>query len=476
MNKKFVMVIVLLVVVLAAPAGGGYLSRMRLETVIASMNRNNPDLNVTLVKYSQGWLASDVEITVEAAGDFDKAWRQLQKAKGADMPMRLRFRGRLQHGPLPLQGKGIAFRPMLGGMHLRLVEAPGGVDLSRLRYEFIVTLGLTGGGNAQLRVPKVRLDLPGNVVFDWQGGYLRIGFDTALTRIDAKGEIPALSFAAPGKGGFVMKGLRLEGDSSEPIEDLPIGDAEMEIKNIRIDALDPRTGQGKQVAIDDLQIHSKGSFSKGLVDYRGSVSVSSFQAGRFRAGPARMVIRLERLHGESLAKLNRGIREMKRNAGSPQEKGMMMMGLMFGTIGPLLEHGPTLTIEPFSIQTPEGTVTGRLRLGFDTSNKAALGNIFTLKNAVVADMAVDVPQKVLLYLIRLEVTGEMARSGATVDEQEVNRIVQARLRQMLETSRFGQMFQLDNGVYRFRFHLEKGRMTLNGRPYTPRPIIRRRMH
>jgi uncharacterized protein YdgA (DUF945 family) len=472
--KKIIILVVLALLVLAAPGVSGFLAKARLESTLEAMNRNNADLNFSLIRFNQGWLGSDVEITVELAGTTGRAYQAYMRKAGkpGTEPFKLRFRGRMQHGPLPLSGKNMAFRPMLAGMNMRLVEIPGKLDPAKLKYDMQMRMGILGGGSTMISVPSMKVDLAGGAVFDWKGGSIRLDYDTDLTRVKVKSDIPDISLSSS-QGNFSMKGLKLVSETRELVKDLPVGNGYFSIDDILVNVFGPKKGS---VRFSGLKVDSNAKLKGDVVNYKGSIVLKSMRINEFTGGPLTINLVMKNLHAESLAKLRRGMIDMNRNAGSDQEKAMMAMGLMFGTMGPLLEHGPLFEVTGVSLKTKYGTMSGKMLLTFDTSNKAALRNMFTVKDTIILNAEWQIPEALLKELIRMDVRKNLAAAGRTPTDDEINAGLNARLQSMLVNSRFGQMFRLENGVYRMRFSLRKGRMTLNGKPYVPRMPVRRRLH
>lgn len=455
MKKVVTLVIVLVLVLVAAPWGIGRIAEQRVNAGLDKLVEEAPYLTIVERKWTPGWFRSEQEVTFEVFGDLTRAFAEVaaeaekqtapaatdidavasaaapleavaepdatktaqnseapegaaeeapeeapeEEAKPPAEPVRFTVRNEILHGPvlwpasLGLARVNTKF-VLSDDIRKGIVEFFGTDEPFRLSTR----VGFFGGGTtsfaADARTIKVK-DGTGQIAYD--DLEIDVGYSKNLDSIDIDGGWAKVEASSPDGGQFVMRGLRVKGDSRRVRGELYDGDVKFVIDQMTIVDKDK-----VETGIADIHYIVTTSLEGDFMDVgakvgSGKVTSPQLQALQLDLSEVHYDFTVRHLQADALDKM---MVAFKKAYTQPMTDAAAVDTAL---TAPLKEHGlellknnPEFVIERMGIVTPdgEGVIKGVVRLDGVVPEDFAMGALGLL-GKIDADITIELAQKLI---------------------------------------------------------------------------------
>ncbi len=447
----------------AAPAGFGYFADQRMDALLQEMEKSEA-LKFSEVKRQRGWLSSTAEVSVEVSGEVGEAYRKyLEKAEaGGGQPLRLTFLNRIHHGPMPFtaaKGGG----PALAVIDTELIGIQGAGPVEEFPIELVTELPLSGGGVTHIAMPA-HTGVPGegDTQIDWQGLEGDVTFSPDLKNVQTRLDAPRL-VVEDARISVRVTGAQLRSDMHPYGDGLSLGKISLSVAELHF-----RPENGKEVKLDGLSLEAASEeASPQVIDSSFVLRMNGLRAAGMDFGPGAYLLGLRNLDAAALAKLQKTVEELQQKDLPPEQINMMFGATMMGMLPEFLKRGPVLEIKELSLDSEHGKLHGTGTLTVDTGNPAVLSNPLLLKDAVVADAELHIPEAFLVAITAQGLRRELKGLDMDYPDDQVEAMAQVRVQNRMSAPPAAMLFVLEDGTYRFQGSVRQGRITVNGREIDP---------
>ena len=420
MRKITLLFVLALAVVLAIPGAVGQLARAHQESLVAALAASLEGGRLASSEFEAGWFTSRAVHRIEFDGPAYLALERslTGQAQGTQRPA-LIVDSRLAHGPWPGGGGGPAFMTArsaltLAGSDGLTLEIPGQVS-SRI--------GFTGGGQSRFESPGLSQPLRlGDGLFQWDGADVTVRFERDARGLGSTGRIGRLVLTGA-DGELILGEVMLESRSRRSEHGFWTGDSELQVERLEIVAPD-----GSVIAAEALQFTGTIDEADDLVDLRFRL-----QAAAINGGAVTDAALDAEVYGTRLDAVEWGRYLGIRRAGDSGDAVDFVR---------LTRAGPRIGLKQFTLRSPDGDLAAAatLEVPVDSGTRGPL----TALGAAVGEGALTVDAGLLARL---------AQSGEPLHQAAEILLALGYLRE-------------NDGRYAGEFALDRGLLTVNGRPLT----------
>jgi uncharacterized protein YdgA (DUF945 family) len=464
----WIVLAVVLAAALLAPVGFGIVAENRLRAILDELSRSGA-IDYAVVKIDRGWFNSSSVVELELTGDIGRAYREYQiKAKRRQIkPLSITLRNEIHHGPFVFAdaGRGAqAWLPSLATVNTQIIGYGTGVRPEQpVPVNIRTRLRLFGGGVTDISAPAWKgMVEAGRTQLVWKGAHARIRHTRGFGHVYVTASAPYFEGSDPGAR-VVLSGLQFEAHSRKGIEALSLGNFSFKLARLEMDSRADKAA--RRVMLDDLSIDGSSSAAADTINSKVQMQFGLLRVGDLRLGPGKYTMALRNLDAKALAKIDRAMADLKRQQLPVQQRNMMLGATVLSVLPQLLTRGPVLDIPEVRMQTQYGPVSGRGKLTVDTSDKAVLSNPLLLRKALVAEVEIKVPQKLLQAMAVRELKQDLQELQLKYSDEQIAKLARERVKRNLERSVLGKFVVLRDGVYTLSASLSGGQLTINGQPF-----------
>lgn len=391
MKRFFALFVVLGAILLAAPGIIGFQVEPHYQGLMQQFEKSG--VKLVSQAYQRNWFGA------ESRADFQIT---LPAGPEGGEPEQLNFSlvSHIAHGPLTSNG-----------VHLADIQSDIRVDGEALLpadYDGTITtlIGITGNG-------VTRIDLPASdVAASGQRPAMRFGgiqgemrFNAEFTQVEANLTLPTLRLEQAGGQFLDIADVVIDSRSSLDPSGLMLGDGRLSISHIGLQDQQDET----RLEIRQLGINAQSKMSDGAVVASASYQLEQMDVNGTRYGPARLQLGVGNLPSQALLEIQQAVDEINAQQLSEQAKAQALVNVLMGNAPALLKGDPRLTIDDFSIQTPDGLISGNLSLQAVGLEIKEIGNAPALVNKLVADASLQMPQALLELLLSKKLEADLLR-------------------------------------------------------------------
>lgn len=398
MTRKLIagLVVLVLAAVVATPAALGWQTERTYTRIVERVNADNRDIAVRIDEYERGWLTARARYTVRVTGPYREAFREIA---GTDQGLQLDGRDRISHGPWADGGPAIARIDS----EIRMTEALQALGQEAIADAPIVSarsvIDLRGDVHSRFHVPDHRFEAAAG-----EGGsealsaeWREVSGNASLVDGTTRFTLLVRELALQNDGGdrFAVSDVEIGERSRRNGEGLRLDRAHLTIGRVDLRVDDPQRPldfrmQGLELA---SEIDAAG-------DHAGIDSLLGFEralANGIELTDARIETRLEHLRREPLARLQALMSEMRRehDPGEDLEARDVPDAEIRAALAELLRGSPRLQSESLQVDTPDGSISGDLRLAFDGERRFDINAPMTLLGPLSGRLELYVPREVV---------------------------------------------------------------------------------
>ena len=461
--------ILLIALVLIAPFGFSFWAEAKFNRLLQNMN-NSGLMVFTLIKFDRGWFRSTALVEGEMSGEIADAYRGYQKKSTGKTPLdtpKVILRNVINHGPIPFMtfaGGNMDLMPQVAVIDTRLMK---GIEdtaepLITMDYGLRTRFPLAGRISTVMSIPQWSGPLEnGRANLEWKGLNASLRYSEDFGDVDMDVKAPYL-LVDGNDARVLMEGLSIDSKQSKGIEDLPLGTGEISIAKIEFQNAKTHT----DFRMQDTRIDANSTATGDNIDTEMKVNVKQVLAGGDTYGPAVYSLSLRNLDAGAIARINRQVKELQKQRDMPPDQAGMMMGAaLLSELNTLLKKGPVIEIPELSLVSPFGKMLGTARVTVDTSRPEMLSNPLLLKDALIGEVDLEVPEELLVAFTMASLRKELSGVDIKYSDEQVKAMARTRVQKRMDALVAGGMFVKVDNMYKFSASYKDGQATLNGHPF-----------
>ncbi len=461
--KRFALLFVIVAaVLLALPAVVGYQVEQRYQQWQQELQQGGVELGRK--SYRRNWFGATADTVLRITLPAD--------AQGKSGTLELTVSSEIRHGPLTWgSGLGLAeieSRVQIDGRPLFPEQNP---------ERLLTRVGLDGSGATQVVLPpldmEARDDLPEIHFEGLTGG---VEFSAGLDRITSRFSMPMLSLVTAAGQRISFSGVELESRSRRDDNGLMLGDGRFVIGGFSLD--DP--GGDNRIELQGLEISGVSDSQADLVSGQVSYRLQRLDMNGSRFGPGLLTLGLDQLSASALKQIQQGMEQIRRKALPEREQSRQVLGVMLANLEPLLTRNPKLTIDPLTLQAPEGEIKARFSIQPKGLQRQEVANLQALLQKLDGVFELSMPEVYYQMLFRQQAKRALQQQLAwrrLQDEQatmptpdELEAMAERLGRQQLDQLLRQEMLRREGKMLYTKASLADGLLTVNGK-LLPLPIM-----
>lgn len=477
MNKSLRIALAASALAIAYPVSAWVLGR-QIESAMNEQYANvggNPFVKIVQRDFRRGIFSSTETVSIEFFGEMMKAaaLRDAEATSAALKPMTITLRSEIRHGPFP---GGMALAAAVSDSEL-ILDTETAKQLAPILgdqkplvahtvYRFdrggVITLSSPAFSTT---LPAAEGETPDQVT--WGGITIAINFARGMSSYTFQADAPKFEII-DGKGGHLrMSALRASGDQRRIFDDEPMLYAGSQKFSIgRIEAGKPgKPGEndegGNNILLKEVSYAIDLPVNGEFIDLAAKIGAEVVQVGKNNFGPAHYDFSLRHLHARTVAKLHHALLDLYAEpAKLTNAANVPALFAPFAEPGfELLKHGPEISIDRLSFNSPHGEATLAARARLNEMKPEDLGNPALLIGKLQASAELSFPEALV---------GEFAGDGKADPEQNNDEGApgDAARRQAADLAAQGYI-TLENGTIRSKVAFGNGQLTVNGKPLNP---------
>lgn len=461
--------VTLIALVLIAPFGFSFWAEARFNRLLQDMNESGM-IVFTQIKFDRGWFRSTALVEGEMSGELADAYRNYAKKSKGKTPLetpRVILRNVINHGPIPimtLTGGNVNLMPQVAVIDTRLMKGiqDDSEPLITIDYRLLTLLPLTGRNSTVMSIPEWSGPLEnGRANLEWKGLNAKVRYSEGFAEMDMDIKAPSLLVSGD-DGRLLMEDLRIDSEQSKGIEGLPLGKAQMSIAKIEVQNQKTHT----DFRMTDTHVDANTTAKGDNIDSTMNVKVKQVLINGDSYGPAAYSLSLRNLDAGAISRMNRQFKELRKQKDMPPDQASMMMGAaVFSELATLLKKGPVIEIPELSLVSPFGKMNGNARVTVDTSRPEMLTNPMLLKDAVIGEVNLEIPEELLVEFTMASLRRELSGVDIKYSDEQVKAMARSRVQKRMDALVAGGIFMKVDNMYKFSATYENGQATLNGNPF-----------
>lgn len=441
---------------MAAPGIIGFQVETQYNQIHNQLSHSN-NLKVVEYEYERGWFGS-ISHTKLA---LQMPVKQTDGKMGVEA-VNLNFVSHINHGPLVSSGAGLAEVMTSIGLETAALTEPYSADIHTL-----ISFGNTG--TSKVNMPAVDIPASGdrpNVVF--AGAIGEVTFALDMSDVRSLIEMQSLQVTAASGNPLLIGPLKLSTHAKQSESGLMVGGGYFELGQVRVEDL----ASGASLSLDNMKIEALSDEQSGLVETQINYRFDQLIANKEKFGPAEFSVELSQLPAEALLQIQQGVEEINAQNLGQAQKSMAVMSVLMGSAPALLKEDPKLAIKKLNMNTPDGEVKGHLTLQTVGLVWAEMTNPTALLDKVVGDAALQLPETLLLKLLKRQMLTQTLRQikqrrlmgeEIDIDAATLEAQIEQQSKQQLEVWLTQQFVVREGSEISTVATLSKGLLTVNGK-------------
>ncbi|MCW8828015.1 MAG: YdgA family protein [Gammaproteobacteria bacterium] len=414
-----------------------------------------PQVSVQPGEYRKGWLTSETStrfsFTPAGEGEAPLSFELVHHINQIPSPM----------GMMRIESE-LALPPEMAEKlegHLR-----GGPLLSA---ETVV--GFDGNATTTLTSPGYSGPLQSGerVQLDWRGLEGTFNSDGKMGHITASLTAPGLSIK-DGEGSVTLSRMHYNTDLVRGAYDLWFGTADATLEGIEFDVETPENGPAR-MQMSKARLTTEQHEDDTRVDIDGKLTFETFEVNGFNVSDGIYEVAYHNLDAASLGQLNTTLKQIMHE--QPQDPSLLVDSMKSHVQG-LLSQKPELSIRQLRIETPMGTVSGKLHMVLtDPLTDAMMQNPIMLMDILRVDLDASLPKPMVMGLLsssaRNSVTQIAKTQGRSLSSEEVTERSNALMQQQLQGLLAQQLMVEQGENYLTSIHYARHKLMINDQDATP---------
>jgi uncharacterized protein YdgA (DUF945 family) len=462
MKKGVIVLVVLVAVLAAAPFGFSFWAESRLNSMLDDLNEAAV-VDFTLIRMDRGWFSSEAIIEAEMAPSLSQKVSKLQQGQGAALMPGMVLKNTIYHGPFPFMSGSFSGLPVIASVDTKFVKSMEGEEpLLDFDYSMVTDFSMSGKNHVSMDIPEWDGAVDGGkATMQWKGLNGDISFSSGLQ--DAKMNIAAPYLKIQGKdGSMLLESLKVDSESEVGIEGLSLGSATFTIGKIAVQD----SKSNVDFIIDDLGMTADTTATGDNINSTARFTIAAFTLAGERFGPGAFSLAFRNLDAGAVARISNKYKEISTQGDMPPEQVNMMLGTtLLAEMSTLLQKGPEIEIGELSLAAASGKLIGTARLTVDTSQPEMLNNPLTIKDTIIGEVDVEIPEDLLVALNVAAIRQEFMSVKIEYTEEQLQTMAKNRVSKRFAPLVGANIFTHVGNMYKFSASFKDGVPVVNGQPF-----------
>lgn len=459
-----VIVVLLLLILVLAPGGMGIIAQKRIKELAQNWPANSP-FAVKIVSYERGWFTSTMQLDVTVINPTHNP------------PVHVLVNESIVHGPVIFSLSNRFFGIGQAFAHGEFIVPEDQqaffkqyVDQTTLASNCIF-LHLFGSVTVKMNVPELTVTNPAQpqtkVILEGLSSVAKIS--PHVSHVVSQSVLQSLTWQDAAST-MTVDNLRGHSNLSKTVDGLWLGDI-----NLNLDGVAFNAGNKTIFSLKNAQYTSTSKEKDGLVNGNNHFTLESLTYQGTAYGPAEIAVNVQNVNAEPLAQLKRLVKVMQQqgNVGLAGQYSKHTERLALRT----LARGMQLTVNPISVQTPNGEITGQLNVSMPNLLDDANGNpikhphvtIGQLITKAQGSLQFSVPKVIVLtslqdtILNNMRSMSQMLGNGSNNDATLIAAAQQRASAQLQGWVAAGLLIESGDN-YQFSAAYQQGKLLVNGKP------------
>ncbi len=453
MRKIAILFSVLVAALFIAPGLIGFKVQGQYQEMIAGIKQSG--LEVVEDKYERGWFGSQAEVKFKLA-----------RPSGAPGdPIEITMHNDIVHGPLSPNG-GLALASMGTSFMIDGDALFPGEENKVIHTD----IGLDGMGQSIVAIPALKLaGKPGRPEIQFSGVDGVMSFDVGLSQIDVDLKMPGLWVGGENGENLNFTEVVLNSNSQSGLFGLLMGKGRFMVKQLEFN--NPK--RGVAVKIDSIDFSGNTSEDQGKLAFNANYLIDAVSVNSVVYGPVRFELGFANIPAEVVARVQKGIQEIKGQGLSQEQQSMAAMSLIFEAGPELLQANPKVEIQRLFVKTPDGDIDGNLSIAANGLKWDEIGNFQTVLKKLDADAAITLPEKLFrmaaemqakaALLRQIEQRKKMGQEIETPSEEELDSMRKEMAQQQLDFLLQQELVKREGANISTQAKLSAGLLSVNGK-------------
>jgi uncharacterized protein YdgA (DUF945 family) len=462
MKKGVILLVVLVAVLAAAPFGFSFWAESRLHSLLDDLNDAGV-VDFTVIKMDRGWFSSEAIIEAEMAASLSKKVNEMQKGQGvAEVPSMI-LKNTVYHGPFPFMSGSFSPIPVIASVDTKFVKSiEGDEPMVDFDYSMMTDLAMTGKNHVRMDIPEWDGPLDdGKSTMQWKGLQGDVSFSSGMK--DANINIAAPYLKIQGKdGSMLLESVKVDSVSEAGIEGLSLGSATFTIGKIAVQD----SKSNVDFTIDQLGMTADTTASGDNINSTARFNIAAFILAGDRFGPGAFSMAFRNLDAGAVARISNKYKEISKQGDMPAEQVNMMLGTtLLSEMSTLLKKGPEIEIGELSLAAPSGKLIGTAKVTVDTSRPEMLNNPLTIKDTIIGEVDVELPEELLVALNMAAMRQEFKSVNISHTEEQLQTMAKNRVSKRFAPLVGANIFTHVGNMYKFSASFKDGVPVVNGQPF-----------
>jgi uncharacterized protein YdgA (DUF945 family) len=480
MKKGIVTIVVLAILILGGYYGMGMMAENNIRDNIEVINQT-PNVKVQIDDYQRGWFSSKAKLTW--VWDIPQPKLKPSKLLTFKMPIKV------AHGPFifgmnsPIFGAGFASSKLdIPQEYKKQYESLFSQNSTKPTLNVTLFIHYFGSSDFSLEIPKFTL-IPKKrkAQFEWLGLKSVASMSSGHDQVSGNLIVNGMKFTNKRSNATVAK-FTSNYDLRKNENGLWLGKANFDFPSMEV-----TKGGQKRLQVVNFKMSSDSDVAEGLFSSNMKTSLDKVVIDGKDYGPGVIDISLTNLDATVLAEINQILSQM---GNAPEQERKMMLFRLMPQIPKLVANGAVLEISKMSFAMPQGKIDANAKVSLP---KGAKKNPLMMLQQIEATADIQVPislvKETMKGIVRQQLKKQQMMQSAIVNQMQqqipqdnsnpqqqqpididtqVNTTVSQRLAQLIQSGIITQQGQNYSVVMNF----SNGKLTINGKPFTPSMIGR----
>lgn len=494
MKKLSGLIIVLLVLILGGTWVAGKITEKELKSAMLTMNNmdHNKGFTTSLSDYKRGWFKSTATLDWKV-----QVPEQTETTSNQEVvvipPKELEFHLpiTIHHGPIIFANNTVKFGLGYADTEIKL---PAEYDKQfnelftesseKPKLDISILVNYLRHSKINFTIPAFKATTKDNTIFVWKGFSSILSISRDANYLDGSFTLQGTELISQNGNKKVIVGkFQTDYDLNKAPETFFVGST-----NINLDSVQFLQGEKTTFSLKDFRLDSDSSIDNHLFSAHVKTGLDKISIDNIEYGPGKLSISVRNLDADALVRIHNKLNELQKN-GNVQNQQMMMA--MLPEIPALLSKQPEFKISDLEFKMPEGDIKGNLTLSIPAGeNHNPLLMIQNLNGNGKLSVPAAVLKSVLTQSYQDKPAAQPELQNALVSELQkdnanANPDNGATQKQITEDTRALAIKEADDQInkmlqsgliiasdkdYVIEFGLEKGKLIINGKPFTPEMV------
>lgn len=478
MKKLTGLVIVLLVLIFGGAWVAGVLTEKELKSSMSAMNEMNKNQGFTtnISDYKRGWFKSTATLDwkVHVPEQTETAPNQettIIPAKDFEFHLPLT----IHHGPIILADNTVKFGLGYANTEIKLPAEYDKqfnelftADSEKPKLDISIFVNYLRNSKANIAIPAFKASTKTNTTFDWKGLSSMIAVSKDSNYLNGYLTVDGTEITKNNNEKLILGPVKIDYDLNRPPAAFFVG-----LTKLNLSSLEFNQGGNAIFSLEDFDLKADSTIEERLFHIQINSSAKKINTNNREYGPGKLDVSLKNLDVDALVRMQQKLEEVEKSGAENQQ----IMMVLLSELPQILSKEPELNISDLQFKLPEGMIEGNLLLSLpksegnnplaiiqQLSGKGKISVPSTVLKSLLISIYKEKPQPELQKALVSELEKNTPEAPqAPANDNAAENQANEQIDKMLKSG----LIVTNDSNYAIEFTLEKGKLTINGKPFEP---------